>query len=347
MTRANGAQAHLRRYWRRHLFVVVVAAAAVLGAIGYGAKQYVTYKVRGPHGKVTLTVSAAVVKQTATALAGHRGSRDQSPPGAPPAVVKAAQAQDRRLAARDKLPLRVPNVVPGRRGCITRLVVNFSSRNGVAPHAVILHYTVSRNIAGWADDYAVIGVFNTPSYQVSSHYVFDAEGNCAYIVRETDKAWTQAAANPFSISFEVIDTGFERVYLPAKALAKLAVIISGVCDRWHIPVRLGAFVNGKLTRYGIMDHELLGVAGGNHHDISPRVRVRGREHFDNPAGLARVRQVIAAVRAYRAEQAAKDTRAEQRARARAAVVALRRQHLSWAAVKATPQWRRYVSLGGR
>jgi hypothetical protein len=29
------------------------------------------------------------------------------------------------------------------------------------------------------------------------------------------------------------------------------------------------------------------------------------------------------------------------------VVALRRQHLSWAAVKATPQWRRYVSLGGR
>jgi hypothetical protein len=344
--KANGPHAHLRRYWRHHLVALVVIAAVLFGAIGYGAKHYVTYKVRGPHGRVTLTVPSAVVKQTATALAGHRGLRDQSPPGAPPAVVKAAQAQDRSFAAHDRLPLHSPDVPLGRRGCITRLVANFSSRNGVAPHAVILHYTVSRNIAGWTDDYAIIGVFDTPAYQVSSHYVYDAEGNCAYIVRETDKAWTQAAANPFSISFEVIDTGFERVYLPSKALAKLAVIISGVCHRWHIPVQLGAFVNGKLTRYGIMDHEMLGVAGGGHHDISPRVRARGREHFDNPAGRARVRQVIAAVRAYRAERAAKVTRAERRAQARAAVVAIRRQHLSWAAVKATPEWRRYVALGG-
>jgi hypothetical protein len=345
MARANGLRTHVRRYWRHHLVALAVAAAVVVGAIGYGAKHYVTYKVRGLHGKVTLTVPAAVVKQTATALAGHRDLRDQSPPGAPPAVVKAARGQDRRLAARDRFPLNFPDVVPAQRGCITRLVVNYSSRNGVAPHAVILHYTVSRNITGWADNYSVIGVFNTPAYQVSSNYVYDAEGHCAYIVRETDKAWTQAAANPFSISFEVIDTGFERVYLPPKALAKLAMIISDVCNRWHIPVRLGAFVNGKLTRYGIMDHELLGVAGGAHHDISPRVRINRREHFDNVAGRARVRQVIAAVRAYRAEQA-KVTRAVRRARARAAVLALRRRHLSWAAVKATPQWRLYVSLGG-
>jgi N-acetyl-anhydromuramyl-L-alanine amidase AmpD len=345
MARAKRARTHLRRYWRHHLVALVVAGAVLVGAIGYGAKHYVTYKVRGPHGRVTLTVPAAVVKQTTAALTDHRGLRDQSPPGAPPAVLKAAQAQDLRLAAQDKLPLHLPDVARGQRGCITRLVVNYSSRNGVAPHAVILHYTVSRNITGWADNYAIIGVFNTPAYQVSSNYVYDAEGHCAYIVREPNKAWTQAAANPFSISFEVIDTGFEKVYLPAKALAKLAMIISDVCYRWHIPVQLGAFVNGKLTRYGIMDHRMLGVAGGGHHDIAPRVRVNRREHFDNAAGIARVRQVIAAVRAYRAEQA-KVTRARRRARARAAVVALRRQHLSWAAVKATPQWRLYVSLGG-
>ncbi|HEV7642032.1 MAG TPA: N-acetylmuramoyl-L-alanine amidase [Gaiellaceae bacterium] len=346
MATANGPRAHLRRYWRRHLLAVVIAAAVLFGVLGYGAKHYATYKVRGPHGKVTLTVPDAVVKQTATALADHRGSRDQSPPGVPPAVVQAAQAQDRRLAAQDRLPLHLPDVAVAQRGCITRLVVNYSSRNGVAPHAVILHYTVTRNITGWADNYAVIGVFNTPVYQVSSNYVYDAEGHCAYIVRETEKAWTQAAANPFSISFEVIDTGFERVYLPAKALAKLAMIISDVCYRWQIPVRLGAFVNGKLVRSGIMDHEQLGVAGGSHHDISPRVRVRGREHFDNVAGRARVRQVIAAVRAYRARQA-KLTRAARRAQARAAVVTLRRRHVPWAAVKATPEWRLYVSLGGR
>jgi hypothetical protein len=345
MATAKGPRAHLRRYWRHHLVVLAVAAAVVLGAIGYGAKHYVTYKVRGPHGRVTLTVPAALVKQSAAALADHRGLRDQSPPGVPPAVVQAAQAQDERLAAHDKLPLHFPDVAVRQRGCITRLVVNYSSRQGVAPHGVILHYTVSRNIAGWADDYAIIGIFNTPAYQVSSNYVYDAEGHCAYIVRETDKAWTQAAANPFSISFEVIDTGFEKLYLPAKALAKLARIISDVCYRWHIPVRLGAFVHGRLTRYGIMDHEMLGVAGGSHHDISPRVRADGREHFDNVAGRARVRQVIAAVRAYRADQA-KVTRAVRRARARAAVLALRRRHLSWAAVKATPQWRLYVSLGG-
>jgi hypothetical protein len=344
--RANIPRAHLRRYWRHHLVALVVAGAVLFGAIGYGAKHYVTYKLRGPHGSVTLSVPSALAKQTATALAGHRGLRDQSPPGAPPTVVKAAQAQDRRLAAHDRFPLHFPDVAPAQRGCITRLVVNYSSRNGVAPHAVILHYTVSRNITGWADAYSVIGVFDTRANQVSSNYVYDAEGHCAYIVRETDKAWTQAAANPFSISFEVIDTGFERLYLPSKALAKLALIISDVCDRWHIPVQLGAFVNGKLMRYGIMDHELLGVAGGAHHDISPRIRARGREHFDNVAGRARVRQVIAAVRAYRAEPT-KVTRAARRARARAAVLALRRRHLPWAAVKATPQWRLYVSLGGR
>lgn len=291
---------HARNYWKQHLFVAAVLASVLFALLGYGAKHYVTYKVRGPHGKVTLTVPATVAKQTAAALDDHRNARDQTPAGATASVLQAAQAQTARLAAQDRFPKHFPDAAPEQRGCTTRLVVNYSSRNGVAPHAFILHYTVSPNVTGWADVNAVVGLFNTASYQASSNYVYDNEGNCAYIVREVDKAWTQAAANPEAISVEIIDTGFEKTLLPPAARRKLAGIISDVLARWHIPVQLGAFDGGRFTRWGILDHQMLGTAGGGHSDISPRIVANGGEHFDNTAGLSRVRQVIADVKAYRA-----------------------------------------------
>jgi N-acetyl-anhydromuramyl-L-alanine amidase AmpD len=64
----------------------------------------------------------------------------------------------------------------------------------------VLHYTVSPNRVGWSDVNAVVAEFANPAFQASSNYVIDGEGHCAYIVRESDKAWTQAAANPFAIS---------------------------------------------------------------------------------------------------------------------------------------------------
>jgi len=337
---------HARTYWKHYSSVAVLVAVALSLLLIGGSTAYNAYKVRGVRGTVTLpTPPPKVAAQTAAALDTHKNARDETPAGAPASVLRAIATQDASLAKRDQLPRHFPDAAPQQRGCITRLVVNFSSRNGVAPHAWILHYTVSSNVSGWADNNSVVGVFNTPSYQASSNYVYDAEGHCYYIVREVDKAWTQAAANPYSISVEVIDTGHERVYLPAPALRKLAMIISDSAYRWHIPIQLGAVSsNGTLTRYGILDHGMLGVAGGGHHDIAPIVG----NGFDYAAGVARTRQVISAVKAYRASLVPKKpTRAVLRATARKAVLALRASGETWTQIKATAVWRLYVKDGGR
>lgn len=277
-------------------FWVTVAVAFAVGA--FTGAHYATFKVGGPHGTPvqTIKVPVSAVNAAAKGLGDHRDARDETPPVAPRSVVENAQAQDKRLAAHDKLPRSFPDAAPSERGCVTRLVQDYSSRNGVAPHAFILHYTVSPNRSGWSDVNAVVGLFDTWAYQASSNYVIDGEGHCAYIVRETDKAWTQAAANPFSISVEVIATGNEAQYIAPAGLHRLAVVISDALYRWHIPLQLGAFSNGVLARPGILDHRMLGPAGGGHFDID---RIVGGQ-FNDASGVARVRQVIAAVRAYRA-----------------------------------------------
>jgi len=343
------------RWWHLHVSIGVIALAIAAVLLIGGGTAYKTLKVGGPHGTATktLTVPAKTLAQTGVALDTHRNMRDQTPPGLPKVDAAAAAQQDATLAASDKLPTVFPDAAPEQRGCTTRLVVNYSSRNGVAPRAFILHYTVSPNVQGWNDVNAVVGIFDRPAYQASSNYVYDGEGNCAYIVRETDKAWTQAAANPWSISVEIIDTGYEKALLPTlTARMKLAMLVSDACYRWKIPIQLGASANGLLTRPGIMDHAMLGVAGGGHHDISPRAGTG----FDNVAGLARVKQVIADVRTWRKAHplvppkpklTASQLRVKQRATARKAVLALRLKGESWTQVQATPQWRLYVSLGGR
>ena len=95
---------------------------------------------------------------------------------------------------------------------------------------------------------------------------------------------------------EVIGTGKEASYIAPAGLHRLAVVISDALYRWKIPLQLGAFQNGVLTRPGVLDHRMLGVAGGGHFDIDQIIGGK----FDDASGLARVRQVIAAVRAYRA-----------------------------------------------
>lgn len=232
----------------------------------------ITINVGGPHGTAehTLTVPAAAVDDAkASEVAGHQAMKDETPAGAPNGVIEAAREQQDALAANDQLPIVTPDAAPEQRGCVTRLVQNYSTRRGVRPRVFVLHYTVSANRAGWSDVNAIVGLFDTPSFAASSNYVIDAEGNCAYIVRESDKAWTQAALNPVSISVEVVNTGHEASYAGTSGLAKVALVVSDALKRWEIPVQLGAVTGGVVTRAGIVDHGMLGVAGGGHHDISP------------------------------------------------------------------------------
>lgn len=265
--------AFARRNWKHlvagHLLaaVLVVGTLAALGV--FAASKWATVKVGGSRGgEVTLTVPVAAVKQTA-GLDDHAGARDETPPHAPAAFLNAAQEQQDSLAATDQLPIVTPDAAPEQRGCRTELVQDFSTRRGVRPRIFVLHYTVSPNRLGWSDVNAVVGEFNTWAFQASSNYVIDGEGNCAYIVRESDKAWTQAAYNPLAISVEVINSGREARYIAPVGLAKLALVANDALCRWEIPVQGGATSGGTVTRPGIVDHASLGVVGGGHHDITP------------------------------------------------------------------------------
>lgn len=317
--------------------LAVLAAIAIIGTLtGPHGKRFVTVHVGGPHGTPakTITVPAAAVEQAKKSeVADHQGAKDETPAGAPRSVIEAAREQQDKLAASDQLPIVAPDAAPQQRGCVTRLVGNYSTRRGVRPRIFVLHYTVSSNRPGWSDVNAVVSLFDTPAFAASSNYVMDGEGNCSYIVRESDKAWTQAAMNPVAISVEVINTGHESVYIAPAGLKKLAMVISDSLKRWQIPLQLGAVSGGVVTRAGVVDHGMLGVAGGGHHDISP---------FS-------VTKVINAVRQFRATAAAKValTRAQVRAKLRKQVLALHAAGKTWPEIKATATWHAYVTVGGK
>lgn len=216
----------------------------------------------------TVTAPAAAVR-AAAANVPDLHARDEAPPGVSDAELNASQRRQEELAHNDQLPTVSPDAAPVQRGCVSRFVQNFSSRRGVAPRIWTLHYTVSHNITGWGDVDAIVNLFNTASAQASSNYVIDSEGHCAYIVRESDKAWTQAGGNPYSISVEVIAFGNETRYLAPAGLAKLDEVISDSAARWHIPIRRGAVSGCVPTRSGIIQHKDWGLCGGGHFDISP------------------------------------------------------------------------------
>jgi hypothetical protein len=68
---------------------------------------------------------------------------------------------------------------------------------------------------------------------------------------------------------EVINTGHERVYIEQPGLKVLARVVSDALKRWNIPVRVGAVSGCVPTRAGIVTHQMLGLCGGGHVDITP------------------------------------------------------------------------------
>ena len=266
---------------RRHKIGVGLALGAVATAIlitflltvvFVGGHGHLVFTFGGPHGtpQKTVTVPAAAVAQVESSdLAHHEGLRSENPPNVPAAQLDASRIQQEKLAESSALPNVTPDAAPQQRGCVTRLVRNYSTRRGVPPRIFVLHYTVSPNRTGWSDVYAVAGLFDRAAFQASSNYITDDEGHCLYIVRESDKAWTQAAANPFAISVEQINTGHEPTYAGSAGLAKIALIVHDAAHRWHFPIQQGLVAGCLVVRPGIVDHNSLGACGGGHHDITP------------------------------------------------------------------------------
>lgn len=253
------------------LTAIVYLLIQVVGG-GGGAPGTITVTLGGPHGtpEKTVTLPTPVVDAAKSSdLADHQASRSENPAGVTAAQLDASREQQERLAASSALPNVTPDAAPQQRGCTTRLVRNYSSRRGVPPRLFVLHYTVSPNRPGWSDVYAVASLFDRAAFQASSNYIVDAEGHCLYIVRESDKAWTQAAANPFAVSVEVINTGHEPTYAGTAGAKKVALLIHDVAHRWHFPIQAGAVAGCLVVRPGVVDHRSLGACGGGHFDITP------------------------------------------------------------------------------
>lgn len=237
---------------------------------GNGTPDNVTFTVNAQPGDgaatKTLEVPAPAVDQAARQLADHDHLRAPSPL-APPGVNDAAGRAAERAGARDGLV--EGGASSTQPGCKTAFVRNQSSRNGVRPNAIDMHYTVGPNRPGPSDVDGYTAMANNPGTGVSWHYVIDREGNCRYNVPEDRKAWTQAAHNPWAIGIEVVNTGGEGSYMDPAGYRKLATVVKGISQRWGIPIRRGS-APGCVTRLsGILQHKDLGLCGGAHMDITP------------------------------------------------------------------------------
>jgi hypothetical protein len=237
---------------------------------------------RSPDKDKAIVVPKAVAEQAAAALSGevdpvgpatsadadHTSLRDETPEDTPASALETnAEALQENRATTDALP--TAGASGGVPGCKTAFVSNQSSRRGVRPTVQVLHYTVSPNRPGWSDVDAIIAFFNRSSSQASSHFIIDAEGNCAYIVPIEAKAWTQAGGNPWAVAYEIIATGKEPSYLGPAGYAKLASVMRWVSARTGIPMRRGAISGCSPSRAGAVEHRDGGTCWGGHHDIGP------------------------------------------------------------------------------
>lgn len=266
------------RGWLAALAPVVTALAAAFGLVvviddgGTDRPPSITVTLGGPgQEQITLGPSGQQLRDQAAAgdVGDHAGARSETPDGVPRADLDQAQDQRERLAETDQLPIVTPNAAPEQRGCRSRFVRNKSNRGGVRPRLFVLHYTVSANRSGWGDVDAITSLFDRASFQASSHYVVDAEGNCSYIVKESDKAWTQASYNPVSLSVEIINTGREGRLVDAAGLSRLGQVVSDATKRWDIPLQTAKVSGCTVVRPGVIDHRSLGACGGGHTDIAP------------------------------------------------------------------------------
>jgi hypothetical protein len=146
---------------------------------------------------------------------------------------------------------------------VTRLVVNQSSRGGVAPRVIVLHTTEGHDRPGVEDLRGLGAFFNQPAAQASSHVANDQEGNDARFVPDSRKAWTQAAANPYCLSIEQVGfAAFGRKEWVTHRMPQLKNTAEWIAywSKLH-----GIPIEHSPSR-GVCEHRDLGPMGGGHHD---------------------------------------------------------------------------------
>lgn len=148
----------------------------------------------------------------------------------------------------------------------TQISPNRSSRGGVLPRRIVLHITVSHNRPGLSDLYGMLDYLCRRDVEASSHVVNDAEGHDGRLVPDSDKAWTQAAYNPDSLSIEQIEWADKPRAAWLKQNAKQLENTATWCAYWSHKYGIPLV---QSTSHGVCQHRDLGVAGGGHSDCGP------------------------------------------------------------------------------
>lgn len=177
-----------------------------------------------------------------------------------------AQARSVAPSGSPAIPQATTFAAPSTAGCTSQFVRNYSNRPpGARVLLGVIHWTGSSPFSRKA----IVRWFDTLASQASSNYITDQDGSCSYVVPETKKAWTQAAANPWSVSDEIVNAGVQPLFQTAKARATVIRLMHGWHTRWHIP-----YVHGRVnlatcvpTRAGFLAHRDLGACGGGHPDV--------------------------------------------------------------------------------
>lgn len=145
----------------------------------------------------------------------------------------------------------------------TYIVRNRSSRGGVPPVRVVLHTTEGHEREGASDVYGIAGYFDNSASQASSHRVVDGEGNSLILVPDAEKAWTQAAFNPTSLSIEQVGFSAYNTNNWIRDYHNGLRYVAGCLVQWH--EKYGIRLRHSVSN-GICQHKDLGAAGGGHHD---------------------------------------------------------------------------------
>jgi N-acetyl-anhydromuramyl-L-alanine amidase AmpD len=137
----------------------------------------------------------------------------------------------------------------------------YSDRGGIRPSLVVVHRWGGGSLQG------VEHWFENPADKASAHLVYAGEvgpnaGRCVQMVKVADKAWTEAAFNPWGISIESADAiwtgddvdGFER----------LARIVAWLCHHYNISATWIQHPDLHQNPHGVCRHGDLGTLGGGH-----------------------------------------------------------------------------------
>jgi N-acetylmuramoyl-L-alanine amidase len=100
----------------------------------------------------------------------------------------------------------------------------------------------------------------TPSAQVSSHFIVDLDGTICQMVDTDDLAWAQVAGNPDWLSIE--NAGFSGRPLTAAQVAACGRIVGRAHREYGVPLQLADSPSGT----GLGHHSMGGDAWGGHYD---------------------------------------------------------------------------------